>query len=100
MSYTSLEQGCAFSSTRCFEGIVAIKDSQLRIIQVERLGETFTQKIMRTRYTPTKLQVNPRTKHIFLIERDYNCYTETQRSILRQKIYEETKSEEYKTVDF
>lgn len=100
LSYGSLEQACAFSSTRCFEGIVAIKESQLRIIQVERLGETFSQKILRTKYTPTKMQVNPRTKHLFLIERDYNCYTETQRSIIKQKIFEETKSAEYLEVDF
>lgn len=77
LSYEALEHANAFSSTQCFEGIVAIKGKELRIIQVERLGETFTQRILKTKYTPTKMQVNPRTKHLFLIEKDYNCYTET-----------------------
>ena len=83
MSYESLEQACSFSSTQCFEGIVGIKGKELRIIQVERLGETFTQRILKTKYTPTKMQVNPRTQHLFVIEKDYNCYTETQRNIVR-----------------
>jgi hypothetical protein len=44
--------------------------------------------------------VNNKTKHLVLIEKDYNCYTETQRSILKQRIYEETKSKEYLNLDF
>ena len=38
------------------------------------------------------MQVNNKTKHLVMIEKDYNCYTETQRSILKQRIFEETKS--------
>ena len=35
-----------------------------------------------------------------MIEKDYNCFTETQRSILKQKIFEETKSNEYLNIDY
>jgi splicing factor 3B subunit 3 len=42
LSYESLESAYSFSSTQCFEGIVGIKGNELRIIQVERLGEIFT----------------------------------------------------------
>lgn len=81
--------------------MVGISGKELRIFQVERLlGETFTQRVLKTKYTPTRMQVNPRTGHLIVVERDYNCYTETQRSIIRQRIFEETKSEEYRQLDF
>jgi len=55
LSYESLETACSFSSTQCFEGIVGIKGDELRIISVERIGEVFTQRILETKYTPTKI---------------------------------------------
>ena len=54
LSYDSLSHANAFSSERCPEGIVAIADNTLRIFSVEHLGDQFTQKVIRTRYTPCK----------------------------------------------
>jgi splicing factor 3B subunit 3 len=61
LSYESLQSASAFSSTQCPEGIVGIKGKELRIIRIERLDDVFTQKVLQTRYTPTKIQVNPKT---------------------------------------
>lgn len=100
LSYESLEHACSFSSTQCFEGIVGIKGNDLRIIQVERLGELFTQKLLQTRYTPTKVQVNPITNHIVVLEKEYNCYTLSQREALKLKLAETSGDQTYKDADF
>ena len=44
--------------------------------------------------------INPKNNYIILLEKDYNCYTETQRNIIKQKIYEETKNDEYLKLDY
>ena len=36
------------------------------------------------------MQVNPLTNHLVVIEKDYNCYSEKQRSALKEEIFEET----------
>ena len=46
------------------------------------------------------MQINPKTNHIILIEKDYNCYTETQRNIIKQKIYEESNNKDYLKLDY
>ncbi len=43
LSYEALESASSFCSEKCPEGIVAIAGNTLRIISVERLGESFTQ---------------------------------------------------------
>jgi len=44
--------------------------------------------------------VNPLTNHILVIEKDYNCYTESQREQAKQKMFEQTKSKECLDVDY
>ena len=75
VTYEPLESATSFSSTQCYEGIVGIKGKELRIIQIEKLGDLFSQKVLPTRYTPTKLQVNPVTNHLLVIEKDFGCPT-------------------------
>jgi hypothetical protein len=43
LSYELLEYASSFASEQCPEGIVAIAQSSLRIVTVERLGEAFNQ---------------------------------------------------------
>jgi len=86
ISYDTLEQAASFSSQHCFQGIVGIVGEELRIISVESLGDKFTQRIIKTQYSPTRLQVNPTNNYIYMIERDYNCYGASQRDILAQKL--------------
>ena len=100
ISYEELDDAHGFSSSQCFQGLVGIKGSELRIVMINRLGEMFTQKIIETKYTPTKLYVNPSTNHLVLIEREYNCLTETQREILKQRIYDECKDEAYQSLNY
>lgn len=42
LSYEPLEFASPFSSSSCPEGIVGIAGNSLRIVSVERLGESFT----------------------------------------------------------
>jgi splicing factor 3B subunit 3 len=55
LSYEALEGAASFSSEQCPEGLVAIAGNSLRIVSVERLGETFNQTSCKLRYTPRKL---------------------------------------------
>ena len=100
LSYAALEQATSFNSTQCSEGIVGIKDHEVRIVTVERLGEVFTQKIMRTRYTPIKMLVTPYTNNLFVVEKDFNCSTHSQRDLIRQRLYANSHIEEYEDLDF
>jgi splicing factor 3B subunit 3 len=73
LSYDSLYHATAFCSERCTSnGLVAIAENSLRIVQVDRLGEIFTSKTVNTRYTPRKLMVHPTTNNLIVLERDHN----------------------------
>ena len=42
ISYEVMQSACPFSSSQCSEGIVAICENTLRILQIDNLGEQFT----------------------------------------------------------
>ena len=71
LRYDSLQSATPFSSERCLDGIVAIAENSLRIISVEHLGEQFTQTVLKTRYTPCKIQVHPETQYLVVLEKDH-----------------------------
>ena len=51
--------------------MVAIADNTLRIIQIEKLGDLFTKNVLKTRYTPTKIQIHPETNYLAVLEKDH-----------------------------
>lgn len=51
-----------FASEQCPEGFVAVAKSTLRILTLERLGETFNQQSCPLRYTPRKFIIHPEHK--------------------------------------
>eukprot|EP00238_Polyblepharides_amylifera_P001957 CAMPEP_0196584476 /NCGR_PEP_ID=MMETSP1081-20130531/47156_1 /TAXON_ID=36882 /ORGANISM="Pyramimonas amylifera, Strain CCMP720" /LENGTH=1211 /DNA_ID=CAMNT_0041905687 /DNA_START=221 /DNA_END=3856 /DNA_ORIENTATION=- len=57
LSYEALEYAAPFASQQCPEGMVAIAQSSLRIVTVERLGETFNQTSCKLRYTPRSMAI-------------------------------------------
>ena len=71
LSYENLESASSFCSQKCPEGIVAISGNTIRIISVERSGETFTHQIMPLRYTPSKMIVHPETNYLVILEKDH-----------------------------
>lgn len=48
---------------------------KLRIIAVERLGETFNQTVTPLSYTPRQMVMHPANKLAIIIETDYRAYT-------------------------
>ena len=60
----------------------------------------FSQKVLQTRYTPSKLQVNPVTNHLMLIEKDHGCPTLSERTKLKQSIAQTSGHKEYAEIDF
>jgi splicing factor 3B subunit 3 len=79
LSYDPLEQASSFSSEKCPEGIVAIAGSKIRIIAVERVGESFTHQVMDLKYTPSKISIHPETNNLVILEKDHNCLSSNMR---------------------
>jgi len=73
LSYVPLEYASPFASEQCPEGIVSISSNTLRIISVERLGETFNQSEIPLTLTPRRFIVHPVTNHLVIIESDHNA---------------------------
>ena len=91
LRYDSLQSATPFSSERCLDGIVAIAENSLRIISVEHLGEQFTQTVLKTRYTPCKIQVHPETQYLVVLEKDHQSYSLDVLEKLKQDNYADTK---------
>ena len=70
LSYEALEHAAPFASDQCPEGVVAVAGNTLRIVAVERLGESFNQTVCRLRYTPRELSVNPDRRTLAVVEAD------------------------------
>lgn len=51
-----------FASEQCPEGFVAVAQSSLRILTLERLGEVFNQSSVQLRYTPRGFALDPTNK--------------------------------------
>lgn len=52
ISYEPLEYAAAFASEQCPEGFVAISKNTLRVLSIDRLGESFNKTSTQLRYTP------------------------------------------------
>lgn len=73
LTYDALSYASAFCSERCPQnGIVAIAENTLRIITLDKLGDMFTKRYLRTRYTPTKMIVHPESSYLIVLEKDHN----------------------------
>jgi len=81
LSYELLEYASSFASEQCPEGIVAIAQSSLRIVTVERLGEAFNQTSCKLRYTPRKFCMLPpppgstsgKSSSLVVVQADHGC---------------------------
>ncbi|KAK9824249.1 hypothetical protein WJX72_008915 [[Myrmecia] bisecta] len=71
LSYEALDYASGFASEQCPEGFVAVAHNTLRIVALERLGETFNQSSLRLRYTPRKFAIHPDHKTIAIAESDH-----------------------------
>lgn len=79
LSYQCLEYAASFSSPQCPEGLVAIAGNSLRILALERLGETFHQVQFPLRYTPRQLHLHPTLPLLLLLETDQRTIPVPQR---------------------
>ncbi|KAJ3244641.1 Splicing factor 3B subunit 3 [Chytriomyces hyalinus] len=89
LCYEMLEYGSSFCSDQCPEGIVSIAGNTLRILLVERLGNTFTQSIIPLQFTPRRFAHHEPTNTFVVIESDHYtlCPSEKQK-LLAQKANE------------
>jgi len=68
LSYEALEYASPFASEQCPEGIVAVAKSTLRVVSLERLGETFNQTVTKLRYTPRAMVAHSTTGLLVIAE--------------------------------
>lgn len=99
MSYAKVESAAPFNSDQCPDGIATISGGELKIIAPERLGEHFTQSVMKLKYTPRKISIHPYTSYLVINEMETCCLTTGERELVRKRIAEETKDEEYLELD-
>ncbi|URE12489.1 Splicing factor 3B subunit [Musa troglodytarum] len=88
LSYETLEYAASFSSDQCAEGVVAVAGEALRIFTIERLGETFNETVVPLRYTPRKFVLQPKRKHLVIIESDQGAFTAEERQAARKECLE------------
>lgn len=82
LSYDPLAHASEFSTEHCPEGIVAISDSSLRIVSVDRLGEAFNQRTIPLRYTPRQIAQLPGPR-LLVVEADTAVYSEAELAALK-----------------
>ena len=62
VSYDTLEAAAPFASGGLADGAVGVSGASMRVFALERLGETFNQKVLPLRYTPRRMAVHPHVR--------------------------------------
>jgi splicing factor 3B subunit 3 len=75
LAYEALDYVAPFASEKVPEGLVAIVRNNvgtgtLRVLTIDRLGEPFTQNVLKLAYTPRKLLVDEARRSLITIESD------------------------------
>jgi len=84
LSYETLQFAGNFSTEHCPDGIVAISDTFLRILSVERKGEAFNQQAVPLRYTPRQIAHLPgEQSRLVIVEADADEYNEAEKAALK-----------------
>lgn len=79
LSHEPFEYTAGFTSGECPEGLVAIAENRLHILNIERLGETFNQTVFPLTNTPRKFVVDPETNRLVIIETDHNALVDSEK---------------------
>ncbi|KAG5179960.1 putative spliceosomal protein sap [Tribonema minus] len=87
MSYETLQYAGTFCTEHCPEGIVAISDTFLRILSVERKGEAFNQQAIPLRYTPRQIArldgQGDQQPRLVIVEADADEYNEAEKAEMK-----------------
>eukprot|EP01063_Lacrimia_lanifica_P025904 TRINITY_DN3399_c0_g2_i1.p1 TRINITY_DN3399_c0_g2~~TRINITY_DN3399_c0_g2_i1.p1 ORF type:complete len:1213 (+),score=503.34 TRINITY_DN3399_c0_g2_i1:154-3792(+) len=75
-----------FSSSACPEGIVAIAGNSLKIMALERLGNTFNQTVAPLKATPRGFVKHPFRKYIVTVESDHRAFTEEEKANIKAQL--------------
>ena len=86
LSTVPLDHAANFNSEQCSDGLVAISGDTLRILTVERLGETFNTQSVPLLHTPRRFAIHPSTNHLVILETDRNSMSLREREQLKQQL--------------
>ena len=93
LSYETLEFAASFSFDRCAEGVVAIAGDALRFFTIERLGETFNETMIPSRYTPRRFVLQPKQKLLVIIESNQGGFAMEEHEVAKKECFEATEAE-------
>ena len=72
----TFEHAANFASEPCPEGLVTIQSNRVRILALERIGDSvFNQNVTRLKCTPRKFIKHPTHNYLILLETDHRTHT-------------------------
>ncbi|GJR29958.1 splicing factor 3B subunit 3-like protein [Tanacetum coccineum] len=74
LTYVTLKYAASFSSAQCVEGFVAVAGDTLRVLTIDKIGETFNETCVPLRYTPRKFELHPKRELLVTIESDQGAF--------------------------
>jgi len=86
LSYYLLEHAAPFSSPQCPEAFVGISGNFLRIFAFDKLGEIFNQTILPLRYSPRKMEIEPSSQSLVVLEYDHNAFPIAKRQEIKKAL--------------
>eukprot|EP00756_Hemistasia_phaeocysticola_P054666 Hpha_TRINITY_DN30578_c0_g1::TRINITY_DN30578_c0_g1_i1::g.193750::m.193750/K12830/SF3B3, SAP130, RSE1; splicing factor 3B subunit 3 len=75
-----------FASEQCPEGVVTVRQSQVKILSFERFGETFSKTTVPLKATPRAFVEHPLYHTLIILETDHRAYTDAEKNEIRQRL--------------
>jgi splicing factor 3B subunit 3 len=80
LSYVALDSCSTFNSEQCPDGLVALGDTALRVLSLDKLvGQTLNPSSVPLKYTPRRFAVSDRFKKLIIIETDHNVVSSSEK---------------------
>eukprot|EP00668_Euglena_longa_P034958 GGOE01044886.1.p1 GENE.GGOE01044886.1~~GGOE01044886.1.p1 ORF type:complete len:1215 (-),score=437.39 GGOE01044886.1:243-3482(-) len=91
----SFEHASNFASEPCPEGLVTIQSNRVRILALERIGDSiFNQTVVRLKCTPRKFIKHPTHNYLIVLETDHRTHTNQDKEEIKRELKANTRDEE------
>eukprot|EP01006_Ploeotia_vitrea_P052092 TRINITY_DN67651_c1_g1_i1.p1 TRINITY_DN67651_c1_g1~~TRINITY_DN67651_c1_g1_i1.p1 ORF type:complete len:1211 (+),score=162.13 TRINITY_DN67651_c1_g1_i1:108-3635(+) len=95
MGDDSFEYAASFASEPCPEGLVTIQSNKVRILSVDRIGDSiFHQQSVQLKCTPRRFITHPSTNYLIMLETDHRTYTNQEKEEIKQELKSSTAADD------
>eukprot|EP00992_Anisonema_acinus_P013135 TRINITY_DN8566_c0_g1_i3.p1 TRINITY_DN8566_c0_g1~~TRINITY_DN8566_c0_g1_i3.p1 ORF type:complete len:1206 (+),score=374.60 TRINITY_DN8566_c0_g1_i3:30-3647(+) len=95
LGHDAFEFASNFASEPCPEGLVAIQSNKVRILALERIGDSmFNQTIVPLKCTPRKFLKHPTHNYLILLETDHRTHTNQDKEEIKRELKANTRDED------